>query len=65
MELRVRACGPKRYYVNRKIAKRAAAKIRVKDVYSEKGRITAYRCTACDGYHIGHNTRGYEFDPYL
>lgn len=49
--LEIRGCKIKRTYMNKKQAKEAAKRMNLK---TDKGRIRAYSCKFCEGYHIGH-----------
>jgi len=49
--LEVRGCKIKRTYLKKPDAKAAAKRMNLK---TNNGRIRAYSCNYCDGYHIGH-----------
>ena len=47
----IRGCKIKRTYLSKKEAKKAAQRMNLK---TDRGRVRAYSCKFCEGYHIGH-----------
>ena len=47
----IRGCKIKRYYTNRTKARKVAKQMNMRN---KGGRIRAYKCFYCPGYHIGH-----------
>lgn len=55
--LEVRGCKIKRTYLKKQEAKAAAKRMNLK---TDAGRLRAYSCNYCDGYHVGHIRPSYE-----
>jgi hypothetical protein len=49
-QLRKKACTRKRYHATRESAERSARRTNNRD-----GRLVAYKCNFCDGWHVGHS----------
>lgn len=55
--LETRGCRIKRTYMKKSDAKAIARKMNIK---TQSGRIRAYSCAYCDGYHVGHIRPSFE-----